>query len=374
VRFLTPEFPPPEAIESYFERSRGASWFSNFGPCHELLVERLESYLGTDVRCVPVANCTLGLMLALRAVAGTPDGERREVVLPSFTFPASIEAILWAGFEPVFVDVERASWQLAPEALGDALRARQGRVAAVMACATFGTPPPRVLREAWEGLCGQAGVGLVVDSAAGFGAVSEDDPDGPLAGQGDAEVFSFHATKPFAIGEGGLVTTRDPELATRVRELANFGLVDGIVREHVGLNAKLSEWHAAAALAVLDGYPGVLERRRAYAARLRRRLEPLGYVFQEGCARSPWQFVPTLAPSPEARDAALSGGGEAGIELRSYFDPPLTEMPAFSRFAVAGGLEATEWLAARSVSLPMALQDPDDAIDSIERCLAGAAS
>ena len=368
MRFLTPDFPPADAIERYFERSREASWYSNFGPCHELLVERLETQLGADVRCVPVANCTLGLMLALRASAGEPEGERREVVLPSFTFAASIEAVMWAGFEPVFADVDPSAWHLAPEALDAALREREGRVAAVLACATFGTPPLAPLCAEWERLSSAAGAGLVLDSAAGFGAANEDGV-GLVAGQGDAEVFSFHATKPFAIGEGGLVTTRDADLAARVRTLANFGFEDGIVAGQAGLNAKLSEWGAATALAVLEGYGHVLERRRAHAAELRARLEPLGYEFQQGCERSPWQFVPVLAPSPGVRDAALAAAAADGIELRSYFDPPLSEMPAFAGAARAGSLETTEWLAARALSLPMATAWPADTIPRIASCL-----
>jgi dTDP-4-amino-4,6-dideoxygalactose transaminase len=367
VRFLTPSLPPQEAIDRYFERSREAAWFSNFGPCHELLVERLEAYLGGGVSCVPVANCTLGLMIALRATAGLPEPGRREVILPSFTFAAAIEAVLWAGFEPVFADVEQESWHLAPEAVSGALRSRGNRVAAVLACSTFGTPPSDELRSAWESACAGAGVALVVDSAPGFGAVGEDGR--PLAGQGDAEVFSFHATKPFAIGEGGLVVTPDPALAGKLRELANFGFDEGLVRDLPGLNAKLSEWHAAVALAVLDGFGDVLARRRTHAAELRDLIEPLGYELQAGCEHGPWQFVPALAPSRAARDEALATARAAGIELRSYFDPPLNEMPAFRDVPRADPLETTASLAARAISLPMANSWPPGTTEAIARCL-----
>ena len=110
-------------------------------------MERLEAYVG--VRCVPVANATLGLMLALRALVGAGGG-RREVLMPSFTFAATINAVLWAGLEPVFVDVEERSWHLDPARLEQALAERAGSAAAVLACSTFGMPPPAARRAAWE--------------------------------------------------------------------------------------------------------------------------------------------------------------------------------------------------------------------------------
>ena len=134
----------------------------NRGPCHELLVERLERYLGSGVSCIPVANATLGLMVTLRAMTGFAP-PRREVLMPAFTFAATVDAVLWAGLEPVFVDVEPESWHLDPDALEAGLRARTGKVAAVLAASTFGTPPAVAHREAWQTAAARAGVPLLVD-------------------------------------------------------------------------------------------------------------------------------------------------------------------------------------------------------------------
>ena len=140
IRFQSPEMPPFEAIEAYFRRSRDAAWFSNAGPCHELLRERIGDYLG-GLRCVPTGNATLALMLALRALLGPPRPGAL-VVVPSFTFVATVDAILWCGFEPLFADVDPESWHLAPEALDGALASRADQVAGVLACSAFGTAPP----------------------------------------------------------------------------------------------------------------------------------------------------------------------------------------------------------------------------------------
>jgi dTDP-4-amino-4,6-dideoxygalactose transaminase len=203
-------------------------------------------------------------------------------------------------------------------------------------------------------------VPLLIDSAAGFGAT--DDLGARLGRQGDAEAFSFHATKPFAIGEGGLVTTQDPDLATRIGQLANFGFGEGrIVHGAVGLNAKLDEWHAAAGLAALDTVDDVLAARRQHAETMRVRLEPLGFAFQAGGDRGTCQFVPVVAPDEATRSAAVRLAREDNVELRTYFDPPLHTMPAFADAARCGTLAVTESLARRALSLPMANDlTPDD--------------
>jgi dTDP-4-amino-4,6-dideoxygalactose transaminase len=368
IRFQAPQLPPADAVSAYFALAEDRRWYSNRGPCHELLVSRLEDHLGGGLRCIPVSNATLGLLVGLRALAGTGTPQHREVLMPSYTFAAAMSAVRWAGFTPVFLDVEPDGWHLDPHALDQALQERHGRVAAVLAASTFGTPPAAQTTAAWEAAASAAGVPLLVDSAAGFGATT---PAGrKLGGQGDMEVFSFHATKPFAIGEGGLLTTTDPDLAARATRLANFGFEDGVVRGDVGLNAKLPEWSAATALAVLDRYDAVLSARRDRAEALLGRIARLGFTRQALSAGAAWQFVPVLTPTAAARDAVLTRARADGIEIRTYFDVPLHRMPAFADAPRHGDLAVTEDLAARTLSLPMANDLSPAAIDAIAATLA----
>jgi dTDP-4-amino-4,6-dideoxygalactose transaminase len=364
IRFLRPQHPSLDDVSRYFRLAERERWFSNRGPCHRLLTERLTAYIGGEARCQLVSNATLGLMVALRALRGrSPDGAC-DVLAPSFTFEAVADAIVWCGLEPVFVDLEPDTWLLDPEALTEALDQRAGRVAAVLACSTFGTAPPEGVRQGWERACESAGVPLLVDSAAGFGSL--DEAGRCLGRQGDAEVFSFHATKPFAIGEGGVIVTRNEALASEMSSLIDFGHDErrSPTSRH-GLNAKLSEIHAAIGLAVLDQYNDVLERRRTLARRISDPLEAAGFSFQPGAERSTWQFVPTLAPTREARNAVLAHAASAGIELRTYFAPPLHESPAFADADRLGRLPVTDDLAGRVLSLPMANDLTDDEIDRI---------
>jgi dTDP-4-amino-4,6-dideoxygalactose transaminase len=364
VRFQHPQLPPMEAVLAYFARSEEVGWYSNGGPCATELSERLGAWLGGGTFVVPVGNCTLGLMAALRAACGEPEGVRRQVLTPSFTFTATACAIHWAGFEPVFVDVDEEAWCLDPSALEAALADRGGRVAGVLACATFGTAPPLATRNAWRAACARHGVPLLLDSAPGFGA--EYDDGVPLGGRGDTEIFSFHATKPFSIGEGGVVVTGDAELAASIGRTINFGLEpDTRVSATPGFNAKMSEIHAATALAMLDRFPAVLSARRALAERLARMLGTTGARCQRGAHRSPWQFFQVLLPAGADRGVALAEADRLGVAVRTLHDPPLHRQPAFAECAAAGSLATTEALAARSLSLPLANAMPDEHLERI---------
>jgi dTDP-4-amino-4,6-dideoxygalactose transaminase len=368
LRFQRPSLPSGEEIERYLALAREEGWFSNAGPCWRLLRDRLAERV--DAFCVPVASGTLGLMAAVAAVLGQPrrPSAGREVLVPSFTFPATVQAAAWAGLTPRFLDIDAGHWHLDPEHLEEELRTRGDDVALVLAVSSFGTPPPPDVRRRWERACRSAGVPLIVDSAAGFGAVAE---DGVAVGaQAPVEVVSFHATKPFAVGEGGAVFTRDVAVRDRVERMINFGLgPDRRVSLAGGFNGKMSELHAATGLAVLDGFDAVLESRRSLAERLRRRVGQ-GVSWQEGCERSIWQFVP-VAFGHALERAAAERRCRGRIEVRAYY-APLHRMRPFRDRPVAGrGLERTDDLSARLLCLPMANDLTPDELEQIAAAIGG---
>jgi dTDP-4-amino-4,6-dideoxygalactose transaminase len=365
IRFQRPELPSTEAIDRYLELAREERWFSNGGPCWRLLQERLADRTGAY--CTPVANGTLGLMVALTAALGGPNGAGGEAVMPSFTFVATAQAAIWCGLRLRLHDVDAGHWHLAPERLEEALQ--EGRKpGAAIAVSSFGTPPPAEVRTRWERACRKAGVPLVVDSAAGFGAVAEDGV--PIGAQGDVEIVSFHATKPFAIGEGGAVFTRDRELHERVELAVNFGFrPDHSVALAHGLNAKMSELHAAAALAMLDRLDDVLAARRRAAAAIRDGAGG-GVQWQTGCERSTWQFVPVALADGERRSAVLEACRGA-VETRSYYEPLDRLLPPGSVDA-GDDLATTGALSARTLSLPMANDLGAEEIAAISAVLADA--
>lgn len=355
IRFQRPQLPPSATIEGYLELAREARWFSNGGPCSRLLADRLGERVGAY--CTPVASGTLGLMVALAGLLG--DRVEGAALMPAFTFIATPQAAVWAGLRPLLLDADPSHWHLDPAALEAGVGRGDAHVA--IAVSAFGTPPPAEARQRWTAACEKAGMPLIVDSAAAFGAVAEDGV--PIGRQGDVEVVSFHATKPFAIGEGGAVFTRDRELHERIEREVNFGFrPDHSVATGLGLNAKMSELHAAAALAVLDEFDAVLERRRSAATELRGQVEA-PVTWQRECERSTWQFAPVLFAVEAERERAR-GACDGEVETRVYYQPVGQLIP--DQVDVAeGGVPVAEDLYRRLLCLPMANDLSADEIATI---------
>lgn len=370
IPFLRPQLPSLAAIGSYYRLAEDARFFSNGGPCERLLRSRLSDYLG-GVGCVPVNNATSGLMIAVRAVLdahGT--GKRPFVVMPSYTFVATAGAVVAMGLQPLFIDVEPSSWQMDGDELADVLAEHDGRIAAVLGTHTFGLPPAAAVQRRWQDICAARDVPLVIDAAAGFGAT---DDTGARSGR-DAvpHVYSFHATKTFAIGEGGLVTTLDDELFRRCDALHAFGFAQGRVATSAGINAKMDELHAASALAALDTFESVLDHRRAVASFYAEQLEPYGFSFQTGRAGGTWQAGYVSAPDADTRAAVLAMAGERSVGVTAYYDRPAHRHPAYADSPVHGALEVTQDLSSRALALPMANDLSTDEMERVVRVVVDA--
>lgn len=303
-------------------------------------------------------------MAALSGLLGDRVGG--EALVPAFTFVATAQAAIWSGLRPRLTDIDPDHWHMAPSRLERRMES-PGHTRAVIAVSAFGTPPPPDDRLRWERACRDAGVPLIVDSAAGFGAVGEDGV--PIGAQGDVEVVSFHATKPFAIGEGGAVFTRDRALHERIRREVNFGFqADRTTASGHGLNAKMSELHAATALAVLDDFDEVLKRRSQAATKLRERIGE-GPSWQLGCDRSTWQFVPLAFENEEDRALVLGRCGTK-VETRTYYQP-IQQLIADHVLDATGGTPHTERLYRRILCLPMANDLADEEIAGIAVAVSG---
>lgn len=359
IRFQRPTFPSSEAIEGYLRRSREESWYSNFGPCAELLSARLTEATGRP--SIVISNATLGLMVGAAALRGRGPEGATEALVPSYTFAATAQSLAWNGLSPVFVDIAPDHWHLDPDALEAALAAREGRVGVVMAVSSLGVPPPPHVRERWEQICADAGVPLLVDSAAAYGATAADGV--AIGAQGDIEIVSFHATKPMSAGEGGAIFCRDEALAAEVRSLVNFAFDGPNALRADGINAKMSELTAAAGLASLDGLADALAHRRRNAAAMRELL-PAELSWQIDADLGTWQFVPVATRDSATRAAVLEEASSRNIGVRTYYDP-LHEMPAFSGFETADDLAVTRDLSARTLSLPMAVDLSAEEIEAI---------
>lgn len=360
VRFQRPSLPNLDEVGAFWAPAREAHWYSNTGPVLMQFANALECYLGGGIHAVPVNNATSGLMIALRALCKPGSGST--VVMPSYTFAATATAALWAGFEPRFVDVDTKHWHADPQDVERAVE--QEKPAALLLCSTYGISPPQSVVDQWTAVATRASIPLIVDSAAGFGSRDE---NGAFSLYGDAQIFSFHATKPFAIGEGGLVTTRDPSVARTLRRLANFGFDDDrVVRQSVGMNAKMDELHAAVGLAALQGFDDVLSRRRQYVSAIAGAFAAAGLLPQAGMSGAAHQFLPMMCRDSEQRDHLVQVARDQGIELRTYFSEPLHLMPAFAAYRDARSpLHVTRSLASRVACFPVYSHMSDDILERL---------
>lgn len=364
-----PKLPDTDALVPYLRRIDASRIYANWGPLNAELERRLGERFAAGI--VTVSSATDGLTCALRAILEDRPAERRAglCLMPSWTFVASPQAALAAGLTPCFLDVDPATWALSPELVRAELLAGLARsgglwrgmpVSAVMAVAPFGL---QLDTGAWDDFAARTGIPVVIDAAAAF--------DGLKVGRAPA-VVSLHATKTVAAGEGGFVATRDPDLARRVKRVANFGFFGARLAEVPGTNAKLSEYHAAVALASLDSWEGRRSQWMAVGARLAAALAPHGVTFQEGFA-SRWiasMCTVCLAAGVRAEEAAMALG-LAGVATRAWWGSGCHDSPAFAHFprrAVASGdvLAATAMLAGRTLGIPFFTDLSDADISTME--------
>jgi dTDP-4-amino-4,6-dideoxygalactose transaminase len=314
------------------------------------------SYLGVP-HCVAVANCTSALMLVLKVL-----DLKGEVILPSFTFHATAHAVAWNGLKPVFADCDPNTFCIDP----DSVRVGASKkTAAILPVHIFGVP---VAVDQLEKLAAELRVPVVYDAAHALGTRV----DGVrVGGFGVAEIFSLSPTKLIVGGEGGVISTRDAELARRLRVARNYGDSGDHDPELLGLNARMTEFHAALAL---RGVPCVEERiARRHQIRLRyeRRLRPLiGLRFQEipSNARSSCKDFAIVVDEKlfgRSRDWLCSALGKENVGVRRYFWPPVHRQKLYRRVWDGRPLPATDQISDGVLCLPIYSSLRDKDVDKI---------
>jgi dTDP-4-amino-4,6-dideoxygalactose transaminase len=350
--FVRPPCPPLSRVVARLEPSYTAGVLTN-GPLVRELEDRSADRLGVR-SVVAVSSCTAGLMLAVRALV--PSGD---VVVPSFTFSASAHAISWNGSKPLFVECDPRTFQVDTDHVASLTPSARG----LMGTHVFGAPCDV---DELERLAHQAAVPLILDAAHAFGATSRNRPVGRF---GDAEVFSLSPTKVLVGGEGGLVATNRADVADAIKLGRDYGNPGDYDTRFVGLNARMSELHAAIALESLDDLDDHLDRRRAIAARYRAGLSDVpGLALQSVAAsdRSTYKDLTIVLDGDFGldRDGLRRVLGAERIDTRSYFSPPVHLQQAY-RSADTPGLPVTESVSDRVLSLPIHRELPLDAVDAV---------
>jgi dTDP-4-amino-4,6-dideoxygalactose transaminase len=306
------------------------------GPEVKAFEEEFAAYLGAE-HVIGVGNGTDAITIALRALGAQPGDE---VVVPSFTFYASVEAIVTAGATPVFCDVDPGTRNVTADTVRAVLTPR---TRAIVAVDLFGCPAP--LPEIRE-----LGVPVLEDAAQAAGASLAGRRAGSL---GDVATFSFYPSKNLpCFGDGGAIVTDDDGIAERARTLRFHGSRDKETFVEIGYNSRLDELQAAALrvlLPHLDRWSAA--RREAAAAYVAVGLdEHVGLPQVPDGAESAWHLYVVTHPHPDALIGAL---GERAIGARSYYGVPVHRQPAMSRYADGIQLPATDELAQTNLAIPI---------------------
>lgn len=285
--------------------------------------------------CIAVNSGTTALHLGMEA-AGIGAGD--EVIVPSFSFAATANSVRLTGAEPVFADIEPASFCLDPKAVAAAVTER---TVAVMPVHLYGHPAAmgRI-----QDLANRHGLLIVEDAAQAHGAALDGRPVGAF---GRVAAFSFYPTKNMTTGEGGMVVTDDAEVARKVRLLRNQGMERRYHNEIVGYNARMTDIAAAIGRVQLGKLPGWNKARQANAAALDRQLtgvqvppvaEGATHVYHQYTVRS------------DRRDDLLQQLEERQVGAGVYYPLPIHRLPSFD---LRLDLPETERAAAEVVSLPV---------------------
>jgi perosamine synthetase len=292
--------------------------------------------------CVAVNSGTSALQLALLALGLEPGDE---VIVPSFSFAASANAIRLAGGVPVFADIEAGSFDIDPDAISAAITPR---TVAIMPVHLYGHPAAmdRIMP-----IAEAHGLAVIEDAAQAHAAALGGTPVGAF---GLAGCFSFYPTKNMHSLEGGMITTADAEFARKLRLLRNQGMEQRYQNEIVGANMRLTDVAAAIGRVQLGKLEGWTERRRANAAYLDQRLR--GVVappVAEGARHVYHQYTVRVAGDRDALQAALR---ERGVGSAVYYPTPIHRLKPYlsaDGTADAWKLPETDRAAGEVLSLPI---------------------
>ena len=348
---IAPNPPRLSELGDALRRVEASGIYSNNGPeVRAFETEVTAQLFGGHGASLAVANATLGLMIAIRHAAGLHPKPGTFALMPALTFAATAHAAEWAGLTPLICDIDPDDWGAARAEEERLLRQYGTQIGCVVPYATFGNA---IDLDRYARFQRDHGVGVVIDAASSLG--TRDDAGAGFGAEFPfAIVHSLHATKTFAVAEGGLIHSGDARLIARLRAMTNFGFEQGRSATMPGINCKLPEVLAVMARDKLTRIEEVCERRARVEAAYRETLA--GFDLQQVAGtRRATQFMPVLVPAhlADRRDAVAARLEQDGIGSGRYFSPHLGEQPWFRRTARIEPTPHADAIAGRMLSLPM---------------------
>jgi dTDP-4-amino-4,6-dideoxygalactose transaminase len=323
------------------------------GPEVSEFEEGFARFLGVT-GCVGVANGTDALVLALRALDLQPGDE---VIVPAYSFFATVEAIFLAGGRPVFADIEPTTYNLDPK---DAAARITPRTVGVIGVHLYGRPCDL---DALSALCTQRGLWLLEDAAQAQGALYR---GRRVGGIGQLAAWSFYPTKNLGCyGDGGAVTGNDPALLSRVRRIANHGQASRYHHVELGTNSRLDSLQAAVLNCRLPLLDADNRRRRELACRYYGGLAGVGDLTLPSDPEGTVPVYHQLTVATQRRDELQRNLAEQGIGSSIHYPSPLDRQPALAGLGAGDGCPVAAEAAATTLCLPMYAELTDEEVGAV---------
>jgi len=346
-----------ELAMSRFQQIFDKMWFTNGGEFVQEFERKLCEYLNVR-NCIVMCNATIALEIAARGM-----GLSGEVIVPSFTFVATAHCLQWQQITPVFCDIDPETHNIDPARIESLITPR---TTGILGVHVWGRGCDV---DAIGEIANKHGLRVMYDAAHAFGCTHGGKNIGCY---GDAEVFSFHATKFFNTFEGGAVATNDDALANKIRLMRNFGFTGVDKVDHVGVNGKMIEMCAAMGLTNLDHVDRFIEVNRLNWQMYRNELssiEGVRLIAYDEAERMNYQYVvlEISNSAPLTRDELVEVLHSENVLARRYFYPGCHEMEPYRSYFPNARLllPQTERLARMVMTLPTGTAVDETAIRKI---------
>jgi len=326
--------------------------------------KKAAEYLGVK-HAVAVSSCTSGLMLTMKAME-----LEGEVIVPSFTFSATVQSLVWNSIKPVFADIDAESFNINAEHIEDMINEK---TRAIVAVHVFGMPADI---GALEMIARKYGLKLIFDAAHAFGSMYHGSHIGRF---GDAEVFSLSPTKLLSTGEGGIVATNNDILAEKIRIGRDYANPGDYNCQFPGLNARMPEFNAILGLKNLETIEEKVINRNRLAGLYRSLLEQIpGITFQkeQPGSRSTYKDLSIMVSSNDFglnRDELAASLDSENIKTKKYYFPPVHRQKFFTSLfgSKTSGLPVTEEISQNILSLPIFSHMTEDQVTRVCEAIAG---
>lgn len=314
-----PYLPPKKEFYKYVDEIWASKELTNCGKFHNILENSLCELLGVNHISL-FANGTIALVVALRALKITG-----EVITTPFSFVATAHALVWNDIKPIFVDIEDNSFNIDPIKVEAAIT---DKTTAILAVHCYGHPANIDLLSK---IAKKYNLYLLYDAAHAFG-VSINDKS--ILNSGDMSILSFHATKVFNTFEGGAIVCNTLEMKKTIDSLKNFGFVDEISVDVIGINGKMAEINAALGLAQLPHIKKVIAARGKIDALYRNLLSQVKGIklwSSENNVQDNYSYFPITVEEeyPLSRDELFDKFRERNIIVRRYFYPLISDFKIY---------------------------------------------